>query len=604
MKAATALGCILGAVLFSVAAPADSWPVAGVVFVDANGDGRFSAGEKGLAGAVVSDGVRVLKTDATGKFAFDATIDPILQEGELPIVSLSTPDGHTNTTDWFFRLNGKQKHDSVVLFGVKPQEQKRPFDFAHVTDMHFADGPLYQAFRQDMQDGANRFKFIINTGDMFSADSFGPKTGWALEARCKAVLENLPMPWWTTPGNHEFIGRWALAHGWQSTDRGLGYQLYWDLYGPLRWSFNYAGVHFVGVDIMERPADRDEFRGATQAAKAWLVQDLDAVLQDMPVYLFGHCFDGAKWFPVLEKRNVKGVFYGDGHEDRIDYHKKMPLVQSGQLNPTAHPEWMGYRIVRAGHDGSFSELFKFPGKAAGIHIVRRDVRIQPVPKPVMNLRGYVYGMAVTAKNLAIQYGGLEIEPVVDQPLPLKTFFAGQADLLKVAAGYHQVVIKASADANQASGELLILNTHGPNDPVPNIGPVKLGVAIIGVEVPAGIYVNGKQVAAIEKTNIGGDDYAKFEYIKTTQVFMFDLPPAVLKRLNLIEVRPGKKPDGRPDGVMLGFLWMETRDNAYRDLYLRGYGAGHGTPLTQYIDLQSPMPNRQRFFAHLNEQREP
>jgi hypothetical protein len=47
--------------------------VSGVVYIDANGNGRRDEKEKGLGGVQVSDGVQIARTDADG--AYSLTLD-------------------------------------------------------------------------------------------------------------------------------------------------------------------------------------------------------------------------------------------------------------------------------------------------------------------------------------------------------------------------------------------------------------------------------------------------------------------------------------------------------------------------------------------------
>ena len=51
--------------------------MSGAVFVDTNGDGRRDAGETGMAGVVVTDGMAVVTTDAAGNYALpDVHLEP------------------------------------------------------------------------------------------------------------------------------------------------------------------------------------------------------------------------------------------------------------------------------------------------------------------------------------------------------------------------------------------------------------------------------------------------------------------------------------------------------------------------------------------------
>jgi hypothetical protein len=73
------------------AAPAAAAPIHGLVYDDANGDGRPSAGERGVANAVVALGVQqFVVTGAQGQFTLDV---PASAQGTLRPVRTALPRG-------------------------------------------------------------------------------------------------------------------------------------------------------------------------------------------------------------------------------------------------------------------------------------------------------------------------------------------------------------------------------------------------------------------------------------------------------------------------------------------------------------------------------
>jgi hypothetical protein len=570
-------------------------PAAGRVFIDTNGDGRLSAGDEGLGGAVVSDGTTVLKTDAEGAFAFQADTDPMLQEGERPNVALSTPDGFATTTPWFSRLSGDRAQDTTLRFGVKREAQTRPFEFLHVTDMHWVpNSSFYDTFVREVTSVPGRFRFAINTGDSFSCDHYPPETSWRLSKCAFDMLNSLNTPWRITAGNHEAIGGdYALKAGWTSTHPRYGYGLFWELYGPLRWSFTHAGVHFAGVDVMAHPSHDAWNYGSSESAIAWLQRDLATIPAGMPIYLFGHCFND-DWQPVVASANFRAVVYGDGHENRLSKWGDVPCVESGSLCPTAPAEYRGYRVFRVNADGGFDECFRFPGREAALCLFPRDFRVGPQPPTLLCMTGYGYGVPITARTVTVTVDGRPAEVRPDQPLALWTGFSARLDLALLPRGYLKAVARATHDRREVlSDEQLVLNLHGVNEAPPEAGEVTLRLGVCGLQAAAEVWVNGQKLGTIADPAGGaeppGDPVARR--------FALTVPPGVAQRMNAVEVKPGLTA-GKPDPVFVDYCWMEQGDAAYRDMDPRlGYGHFYGALRAHYIDLKTPMPGREQYLEH-------
>jgi hypothetical protein len=115
--------------------------VSGVVFVDANGNGRQDERERGLGDVQVSDGVQIVRTDAEGRYSFELDTARRITD----IVSITQPAGYVVPTDEymtprFYRTLG-QLADGVSAtadFAVERDNKSRrdAFNFANVADPH------------------------------------------------------------------------------------------------------------------------------------------------------------------------------------------------------------------------------------------------------------------------------------------------------------------------------------------------------------------------------------------------------------------------------------------------------------------------------------
>lgn len=84
--------------MFATSLYAQKVSVQGSVFVDANGNGRRDAGERGISGVSISNQDAVVATDAAGEFK----IDP----GPNDIVFISVPDNYRVTGQFWRSVAG------------------------------------------------------------------------------------------------------------------------------------------------------------------------------------------------------------------------------------------------------------------------------------------------------------------------------------------------------------------------------------------------------------------------------------------------------------------------------------------------------------------
>jgi outer membrane protein assembly factor BamB len=277
-----------------------------------------------LAGVVVSDGLAVTRTGSDGSFWFTDRAD-------AEFVFVTVPSSHRALESrWFADVRGGA--DARLRFALTARDAVAAgCRFVQVTDLHVSvDGgarlrPLIEAgvvapegvevtgassgpeLREDLELVVERAApdFIMATGDL--ADYGQPE-----ELRAyRDAITGLGVPVGSVPGNHdhlscltrnaiaEFFADWAtredkggLSAGeafqqevfggdWRRTASGRAPWV--DEIGPLYYSFNWGGVHFVAYDGEGLRRYGDDY-----PQDAWLAADLAAVPSGVPVVACTH----------------------------------------------------------------------------------------------------------------------------------------------------------------------------------------------------------------------------------------------------------------------------------------------------------------------------
>ena len=249
--------------------------VHGVVFNDANGNGVMDPGERPVPGVVVSNQLDVVVTDAAGRYKLPAD--------EKTIVFVSVP------TDW--RAAGASWRAVVgsdsISFGLRAERQPRSFRFIHASDTHIDTSVVARVRRFRTLADSLHPALTLLAGDLIK-DAMSQQ-----EPRARGYFElflaemKLRAPYWTVPGNHDHFGIIQSRSHVPAThplyDRGM----YRHYMGPEYYSFNYGGVHFIGLDTVQ-PDDSAYYGGVDSLQLAWLTRDVAALPTSTPVVLFAH----------------------------------------------------------------------------------------------------------------------------------------------------------------------------------------------------------------------------------------------------------------------------------------------------------------------------
>ena len=280
--AAAVLACLV-AVPPQAQSPA---PVSGVVFEDTNGNARRDGGERGVGGVAVSNQQNVVTTAADGTYT--------LPRPGFGVVFVSVPDGY-RTVGRFWRAVPGSGAGAAADFALQPHTtrdarsgQAGEFTFIHASDTHTSQQSVsrLQQLRGIVE--ARRPDFVLVTGDLVRDALRVPEN----EARGYYDLyveetARFPVPVWSVPGNHENFGIERHLSLVSATHPLYGKGMYRQRLGPNYYSFNYGGVHFVGLDSVDI-SDLWYYGHVDPIQLAWLKADVAGVPAGVPVVTFNH----------------------------------------------------------------------------------------------------------------------------------------------------------------------------------------------------------------------------------------------------------------------------------------------------------------------------
>lgn len=281
--------------------------ITGVVFNDKDRDGERDDGEEGLAKVPISNGLSCILTDSKGNYRFETKLD------EFNFVFVITPSGYKNSTNFYQRISSKQK-EFVANFGLSlfPEGKNPNFSFVQISDTHVNARHSYtsagsETFIEDLNEiFPLKPAFIIPTGDLI-------EDGTRESYECyKEAITRSPIPIYSVIGNHDLPYPDAL-------DKHVYYR---DFLGPLYYSFNYGGRHFVILDCMV-----SDF--TTQLD--WLKNDMALQPENIEVLFFQHYPATEGLLNLLSQYNTKAIITGHWHASKVLKWKDVLCVNSPTL---------------------------------------------------------------------------------------------------------------------------------------------------------------------------------------------------------------------------------------------------------------------------------
>lgn len=312
----------------------------GKVFADRNGNGVFDKGDMPLAGVAVSDGLNVVKTGGDGVFRLPG-------HDKARFVFVSVPSGYKTDNAYYKRIEGGlHKYDFALLPYDSGAGRDGSHAFVQLTDSEIFNTSGNEVWVDEVRQCAENCDaaFIVHTGDLCYEK--GLKTHIGL-----MNTENMGRPVYYCIGNHDLV------------KGAYGEELYESIYGPVWYSFDVSGTHYVVLPML-----RGDYRPSytIDDASAWLKNDLDAIQPGTPVVILSHYMEDhartMKYGSVdLQNYNVKAWLYGHLHTNFIYNRKGIPsycssVVDKGGVDHSA----AGFRVFRMSGDGRLSSELRFP----------------------------------------------------------------------------------------------------------------------------------------------------------------------------------------------------------------------------------------------------
>jgi len=272
---------ILFIICFSSESNAQSGAIilSGYVFDDVNNDGIKETNEKGIKNVAVSDQVNVVVTNEEGFYQIHYT-------SSYGILSVSLPNGFQSKSYWQ-RLDSNNNAEHINFPLVKIASRSS-FTFIHASDTHISETSLdrFQRFQQIID--SVKPDLVIITGDLIKDALRVPETeATHLYELFMKEIGRTKATVWCVPGNHEIFGieRHLSLVGPQNALYGR--KMYHHYLGPDYYSFNYGGIHFIGLNSVEFE-DLWYYGRIDSIQLEWLKKDVATVFPATPIITFQH----------------------------------------------------------------------------------------------------------------------------------------------------------------------------------------------------------------------------------------------------------------------------------------------------------------------------
>jgi hypothetical protein len=252
----------------------------GRVFNDANGNGRYDAGESGLGAVGVSNGTEVVTTDPEGNYT--------LEIGEEGFVFVIKPahwqiplDPKTKLPRHFYAHRPKgspnAKYPGIaptgplperIDFALTPQQERGPFEVVCFGDTQprnqqevdfISHDVLEELIDVDAAFGLTLGDLVFNNLDMLP--------------QIAQSVATLGLPWHHVIGNHDI--------NFDTPDYAHAAETYGRVFGPPYYSFNHGKVHFLVLNDIFWEVENRRYHGELGAAqRAFIAADLALVPKD------------------------------------------------------------------------------------------------------------------------------------------------------------------------------------------------------------------------------------------------------------------------------------------------------------------------------------
>ena len=298
--------------------------------------GRVTLDGKPLAGVRITDGIDFVTTGADGRYTITLKPAPMIPYMPSRTVSVCWPTGTWPVREkpggrwlWWARLKDI-KDPKNVDFKLVKREQELPVVVSFGTDPHdnFERAQNYIWMDETARAGKH-VTFAVAGGDL-------GYIGFGNAEKCYTSIAKFtyefPVLMPHCIGNHDVVG--IHSTGWLRPHELAGNGAFIKYVGPIRWSFDVAGVHFVGMDWGLKDNSGAIQCGLPNSGIDWLERDLKALPTGTCTYFFNHqaWSPNQKFYQLCRKYNVKLLLGGHSHRNMFlgkpggaEYWTKMSL---------------------------------------------------------------------------------------------------------------------------------------------------------------------------------------------------------------------------------------------------------------------------------------
>ena len=270
----------------------------GQVFLDSNKNGLLDAGERGIAGVRVSNGLDVVTTTDEGRYTLPVDEQSIIfitkpRDYAIPVNAHMLPQFY-----YIHQPTGSpagMRYDGIAPTGPLPEQ----IDFALIERQEseqfeailFADPqPQTQRELDYIRDDViaelidTEAVFGMTLGDILYDDL-------SMFPRYNALIAQIGIPWYNVPGNHEL--------NFEADGDKYSLETFKKFFGPPYYAFEYADALFVVLDNIDYQgngeADPGDVRGdggyearISKRQLRWLRKELEFVDKDRLVFVATH----------------------------------------------------------------------------------------------------------------------------------------------------------------------------------------------------------------------------------------------------------------------------------------------------------------------------
>jgi len=276
-----------------VKAPEVYLKVSGKIFLDTDNNGKLDAGEQGIAGISVSDGMNIIKSDSNGSYSFNS-----IPQKSLSSVFVIMPEGYKASKSFFHLVQGNLKEANIGLVH-DPKSSLKKFTFIHGSDIQFDIVPQIAKLRDEFTNlkriiAKSQARFIVCAGDLTPFGKIPNLKAISTEAA------RLPIPFHAVFGGHDGI------------KANKTFTTYSKVFGPTIYSWNYGGVHFIAMI--------SEMQNATKQQKrrqwTWLKNDLKSLPAKQPIIIATHLPGriSTELSKLASSYNIVAVLLGHWHQ--------------------------------------------------------------------------------------------------------------------------------------------------------------------------------------------------------------------------------------------------------------------------------------------------